>query len=197
MSSMSTPLILLVPQSSQFTFFQTGIWNEHRLLTRLIHRGHNDTSAMSIVFISSASSMLVDDDSYHSQSCVEVWNFLRLYGFSALCAKSKWYLSIFNPTNLIRVECDKCIRAPKVIAEIWALAGTIQMISVQSHKPHSFYSLLPDRSSSNPFINIMRKPHWGFCPIFLSLRSSLPFLFFCCILKKNTWNKYVLFHQKL
>lgn len=122
-ANMSRPIFLQVQQSCQVTFFQMSlIWHEHRLLRRLICRGHNDASAMGITFISAASSMLIDDDdSYHLQSCVEVWNFLCLYGYLALCDKSKWYLSIFNHANLIRAECDKCIQAPKWLLrfELW------------------------------------------------------------------------------
>lgn len=73
------------------------------------------------MFISVASSMLTDADLYHSQPCVEVWNFPRLYGYWAPCDESKWFFSIFNHTDLIRAECDKCSRAPKWLLrfELW------------------------------------------------------------------------------
>lgn len=76
--------------------------------------------------------------------------------------------------------------SPIVIAEIWALAGTIQMITVQSHRRHPSILCFQSGECSllNPLVKVIRKPHWGFCPIFPPLRSSLPFLFFCCTVFK-------------
>lgn len=65
--------------------------------------------------------MLIDDNFYHLQSCVEVWDFLCLYGCSSSCDESKWHISIFNHADLIRAEWDECIRAPKWLLrfELW------------------------------------------------------------------------------
>lgn len=124
---------------------------------------------MGITLISAASSLLIGDDSYYPQSCVELWYFLRLYGYSAPCDKSKWYLSIFNHANLIRAECDKCIQAPKWLLrfELWQEQSRWLLCS-RTGGILSFFTSSPETTACWILSLTMRKPHWGFCPISLS-----------------------------
>lgn len=169
---MSTPIILLVPKSCQVTFFSPNVFSFNTntdAFRRLICR-HNDTSAMGITLIPAASSLLIGDDSYYLQSCVEVWYFLRLYGYSAPCDKSKWYLSIFNHANLIRAECDKCIQAPKWLLrfELWQEQSRWLLCS-RTDGILSFFTSSPETTACWILsLAQWEKPHWGFWSNFSS-----------------------------
>lgn len=145
-------------------------------------RWYNDTLLIGLMFISVASSMLTDAALYHSQPRVEVWNFLRLYGYWAPCDKSKWFFSIFNHTDLIRAECDKCSRAPKWLLrfELWQEQCRWLLCShtggILSFFPSSW------RTAACWILSLTQwqSLNGTFGPNFLPLRSSMSFLVFSC-----------------
>lgn len=76
--------------------------------------------------------------------------------------------------------------------EIW---GTMQMITVQSHRRHPFilFFQLEDCSLLNPFINTRTKPHWAFFLSNFPSLKSIDGLFVLLLYSKRECMKQICF----